>query len=59
MREVVVVVLHVLPFPAESATVNHGGTVCCPLFVVVVWSGVSMIFLLMSIIERNKGNIVM
>jgi len=32
----------VLPFPAESATVN-GGTVCCPLFVVVVWSGGSMI----------------
>ncbi len=32
----------VLPFPAESATVN-GGAVCCPLFIVVVWSGGSMI----------------
>jgi hypothetical protein len=44
MRKVVVVVSDVLPFPflAESATVN-GGTVCCPLFVVVVWSGGSMI----------------
>jgi hypothetical protein len=30
----------VLPFPAESATVN-GGAVCCPLFVVVVWSVLS------------------
>jgi hypothetical protein len=32
----------VLPFPAESATINVGA-VCCPLFVVVVWSGGSMI----------------
>jgi hypothetical protein len=34
----------VLPFPVavESATVN-GGTVCCPLFVVVVWLGGTMI----------------
>jgi len=44
MCEVVVVggASDVLPFPAESAIVN-GGTVCCPLFVVVVWSGCSMI----------------
>jgi hypothetical protein len=26
----------------ESVTVN-GGTVCCPFFVIVVWSGGSMI----------------
>jgi hypothetical protein len=32
----------ILPFQAESATVN-GETVCCPLFVVVVWSGGSTI----------------
>jgi hypothetical protein len=46
----------VLPFQAESMT---GGTVSCPLVAVVVWLGGSMIYLLMSLIEWNEGNIVM
>jgi len=49
---------NVLPFPAESATVN-GGAVCCSLFVIVMWSGGSIILSADEYIERNKGNIVM
>jgi hypothetical protein len=42
----------------EAATVN-GGAVCCPLLVVVVWSGGSMILSADEYIEQKKGNIVM
>jgi len=42
IRAIAVKLLDVLPFPAESATVN-GGAVCCSLFVIVMWSGGSII----------------
>jgi hypothetical protein len=54
----VVVVLQMF-CPSQRKQPPSGGTVCYPLFVIVTGQGAPWFYLLTSIIERNKGNIVM